>query len=168
MFHSRLHSPLSPLHSPLHSTLSPLHSISHYSINASESSSHNSRNNYHDGASPYVLIARLSVSQIKSWVALSSLVVRPSVRPSVPHRWHLHLSPLSDVLDHTNHIFSVMIWSWQHVSVIISSYDSIWVSHSCMLSCFITLPSFLHLCCDRMRPQLESGLAGGQWPHHSN
>ena len=65
------------------------------------------------------VIARLSVSQIRSWVALSSLVV---CRPSVPHRWHLHLSPLYDVLDHTNQIFSVRIWSWQRISVIISTY----------------------------------------------
>ena len=37
-------------------------------------------------------IARLSFSQIKSWVALYSLV-----RP-VPYRWHLHLSPLYNAL----------------------------------------------------------------------
>ena len=37
------------------------------------------------------------------WVALYSLVCL-SVRPSA--WWHLHLSPLYDVLDHTNHIFS--------------------------------------------------------------
>ena len=48
------------------------------------------------------------------WVALSSLIV-------VPHRWHLLSSPLYDVSNHTNHIFSVRIWSWQHVSVNISS-----------------------------------------------
>ena len=42
---------------------------------------------------------------------------------SVPHRWHLLLSPLYDALDHTNHSFSVRIWSWQHVIIIISSYD---------------------------------------------
>ena len=41
----------------------------------------------------------------------------------VPHRWHLHLSPQYDVLDHTNHIFSVRIWSWQYISVIISPYE---------------------------------------------
>ena len=41
----------------------------------------------------------------------------------VPHRWHLHLSPLYEVLDHTNQIFSVRIWSWQRVIIIISSYD---------------------------------------------
>ena len=28
----------------------------------------------------------------------------------VPHRWHLHLSPLYDVLDHTNHTFSESLW----------------------------------------------------------
>ena len=41
------------------------------------------------------------------WVALSS-VVRCSV---VTHRWHLLSSPLYDVSKHTNHIFSVRIWS---------------------------------------------------------
>ena len=41
----------------------------------------------------------------------------------VPHPWHLHLSPLYEVLDHTNQIFSVRIWSWQRVIIIISSYD---------------------------------------------
>ena len=51
------------------------------------------------------------------WVALSS-VVGHSV---VPHRWHLLQSPLYDVSNHTNHIFSVRIWSWQRVSVNISS-----------------------------------------------
>ena len=39
------------------------------------------------------------------WVALSSLV-----RVFVPHRWHLHLSPLYDVLDYTNHTFSKSSW----------------------------------------------------------
>ena len=34
-----------------------------------------------------ICIARLSASQIKSWVALSSLVV---VRRHFPHPWHLH------------------------------------------------------------------------------
>ena len=65
-------------------------------------------------------IAKLSGSQIRSWVALSLLVVRSFVRPD---RWHLHLSPLYEVLDHTNQIFSVRIWSWQRVIIIISSYD---------------------------------------------
>ena len=47
----------------------------------------------------------------------------------VPHRWHLLSSPLYDVSDHTNHIFSVRIWSWQHVSVI-----HCWVEPSLLLS----------------------------------
>ena len=45
----------------------------------------------------------------------------------VPHRWHLHLSPQYDVLDHTNHIFSVRIWSWQYISVI-NHHIPIWRS----------------------------------------
>ena len=51
--------------------------------------------------------------------ALSSLVCSSFV----PHPLHLHLSPLYEVLDHTNQIFSVRIWSWQRVIIIISSYD---------------------------------------------
>ena len=47
----------------------------------------------------------------------------------VPHPWHLLSSPLYDVSDHTNHIFSVRIWSWQHVSVI-----HCWVEPSLLLS----------------------------------
>ena len=42
------------------------------------------------------------------WVALSSVV-----RSVVPHRWHLLSFPLYDVSEHTNHMFSVRIWSWQ-------------------------------------------------------
>ena len=51
--------------------------------------------------SDYV-IARPSVLQVTSWVALPSLVI--------PHRWRLHISPLYDVLDHTNQIFSESLW----------------------------------------------------------
>ena len=47
-------------------------------------------------------IARLSFSQIKSWVALSSLVVTSRISDI----FILHLSPLYDVLDYTNHTFS--------------------------------------------------------------
>ena len=55
---------------------------------------------------------------------------------SVPHRWHLLLSPLYDVSGHTNHIFSVRIWSWQHVSV---NIFCCWVEPSLLLSsCFLT------------------------------
>ena len=60
------------------------------------------------------------------WVALSSLFVCCSF---VPHPWHILSSPLFDVSDHTNHIFSVRIWSWQHVSVI-----HCWVEPSLLLS----------------------------------
>ena len=57
----------------------------------------------------------------------------------VPHRWHLHLSPQYDVLDHTNHIFSVRIWSWQYVSVNIC-----WVEPSLLLSSLHHLSSIHH------------------------
>ena len=46
----------------------------------------------------------------------------------VLHQWHLLSSPQYDVSDHTNHIFSVRIWSWQHVSVIISSFQFIFAN----------------------------------------
>ena len=65
------------------------------------------------------------------WVALSSVFVRSFVRSFVPHPLHLLSSPLYDVSDHTNQIFSVRIWSWQHVSVI-----HCWVEPSLLLSSF--------------------------------
>ena len=66
------------------------------------------------------------------WVALSSVFVVCSL--FVPHRKHLLSSPLYDVSDHTNYIFSVRIWSWQHVSVI-----HCWVEPSLLLSEFMTI-----------------------------
>ena len=54
------------------------------------------------------------------WVALSSVVCRR--RLFVPHRWHLLSSPLYDESEHRNHIFSVRIWSWQHVMTSVSTY----------------------------------------------
>ena len=63
------------------------------------------------------------------WVALSS-VFRRSV---VPHRWHLLSSPLYDVSKHTNHIFSVRIWSWQHVSVNISFVAELSPVYCCLV-----------------------------------
>ena len=50
----------------------------------------------------------------------------------VPHPWHLFSSPLYDVSDHTNHIFSERIWSWQHVSVI-----HCWVEPSLLFSSYL-------------------------------
>ena len=41
-------------------------------------------------------------NKIVEGVPQSSFVFCPA-----PHRWHIHLYPLYDVLDHTNHIFSV-------------------------------------------------------------
>ena len=32
------------------------------------------------------------------------------VCPSIPHRWHLHLSEFYDILDHTDHTFSESSW----------------------------------------------------------
>ena len=59
---------------------------------------------------------RNSVSSFH-WLSSSIFNVRRR-RSFVPHPWHLLSSPLYDVSDHTNQIFSVRIWSWQHVSVI--------------------------------------------------
>ena len=64
------------------------------------------------------------------WVALFSLIVCHS--SFVPHPWHILSSPLYDVSDHTNNIFSVRIWSWQHVSVKIC-----WVEPSLLLSSYL-------------------------------
>ena len=47
--------------------------------------------------------------QPRGWVALSSLVRRLFV-VCRPAWWHLLSSPLYDVLDHTNHIFSESWW----------------------------------------------------------
>ena len=62
------------------------------------------------------------------WLSSSILIQLLFV---VPHPWHLLSSPLYDVPDHTNHIFSVRIWSWLHVSVI-----HCWVGPSLLLSSF--------------------------------
>ena len=63
------------------------------------------------------------------WVALFSVIVRSFV----PHRWHLLSSPLYDISEHTNHIFSVRIWSWQHVSVYISSVAELSPVYCCLV-----------------------------------
>ena len=55
------------------------------------------------------------------WAALSSVFVRRLF--VVLHLWHLLSFPLYDVSEHTNHTFSVRIWSWQHVSFNISSVE---------------------------------------------
>ena len=70
---------------------------------------------------PVTDIARSGFQEPIGWEPyLPLFVCRLSI---VPHPWHLHLSPLYEVLDHTNQIFSVRIWSWQRVIIIISSYD---------------------------------------------
>ena len=73
------------------------------------------------------------------WVALSSLIVVRRLS-FVPHPWHLFSSPLYDVSDHTNHIFSVRIWPWQHVIVIHS-----WVKPSLLLSSLLSTLTFWDL-----------------------
>ena len=57
-------------------------------------------------------------------------------RSFVPHRWHLLSSPLYDASEHTNHIISVRIWSWQHVSVNISSVAELSPVYCCLVSFF--------------------------------
>ena len=58
----------------------------------------------------YIYIAKLSLPASKGWVALSSLVRRSPSSFVRRVAWHLHLSPLYDVLDHTNHRFSESSW----------------------------------------------------------
>ena len=60
---------------------------------------------------------------------LSSYIFPCSYRPAW---WHLHLSPLYDIFDHTNHIFYVRIYpgnmslsSCDHIMINISSYTGI-------------------------------------------
>ena len=65
------------------------------------------------------------------WVALSSVFVCRSF--VVTHRWHLLSSPPYDVSEHTNYIFSVRIWSWQHVSVNISSVAELSPVYCCLV-----------------------------------
>ena len=64
----------------------------------------------------WALLTPFNSGPIVHWLS-SPIFPCSSSSSSVPHRWHLHLSPPYDVLDHTNHMISVRIWSWQHVSV---------------------------------------------------
>ena len=52
---------------------------------------------------------------------------------AVPHPWHLLSFPLYYVSDYAKHVFFVMIWSWQHVSINIS-YIHCWVKPRLLLS----------------------------------
>ena len=95
------------------------------------------------------LFARLSVSQIRSWVALSLLVVCSFVRSSRIGDIST-LTLLYDVLDHTNQIFSESLWHplstgplhWPlphhpHRPIrptITWNSLTFWVSHSCTMS----------------------------------
>ena len=88
------------------------------------------------------------------WVALSSVVVVWSV---VPHRWHLLSSPLYDVSEHTNHIFSVRIWSWQHVSVNISSVAELSPVYCCLFQC--------HFCLYFVYNPCQNGRTQACWTH---
>ena len=65
-----------------------------------------------------------------------------SIHCNIAPRWHLLSSPLYDVSDYTNHIFSVRIWSWQHVSVIWSVFIAELSPVSCCLV-FIRAQNFL-------------------------
>ena len=73
-----------------------------------------------DHSKTQIHILRNSASSFH-WLFTCSLFVCPA----------LVTSPQYDVLDHTNHIFSESIWSWQHVSVI-----HCWVEPSLLLSSF--------------------------------
>ena len=69
------------------------------------------------------------------WVALSSVVRRSVVCPASVTSPHLHYMMFpTNVSNHTNHIFSVRIGSWQHVSVSISSVDELSPVYCCLVS----------------------------------
>ena len=51
----------------------------------------------------------------------------------VSHPSHLLSSPLYDVSEHTNHIFSVRIWSWHHDSVNISYVAELSPVYCCLV-----------------------------------
>ena len=68
---------------------------------------------------------------------LSSSIFSCCSSSFVPHRWHLLSSPLYDASEHTNHIFSVRIWSWQHVSVNISSVAELSPVYCCLVICIV-------------------------------
>ena len=80
----------------------------------------------------YMLLLLRNLASNFHWLSSSIFNVRCSL--FVPHPWHFLSSPLYDVSDHTNHIFSVRIWSWQHVSVI-----HFWVEPSLPLSSYSLL-----------------------------
>ena len=55
----------------------------------------------------------------------------------VLHPWHLLSSPLYDVSEHTNHIFSARIWSWQHASVNISFVAELSPVYCCLVMYYV-------------------------------
>ena len=67
------------------------------------------------------------------WLSISIFSVCRLSSFVLPHPWHLLSSPLYDVSEHTNHIFSVRIWSWQHVSVNISSVAELSPVYCCLV-----------------------------------
>ena len=91
----------------------------------------------------------------------------------VPHGWHLLSSPLYDVSEHTNHIFSVRIWSWQHVSANISSVAELSPVYCCLVSMCATyfwgIVSTNNLVCRWMPPhaarydKTDSNRQSGRW-----
>ena len=77
------------------------------------------------------------------WVALSSVVVRCSF-VVCPASVTPPLISTNDVSEHTNHIFSVRIWSWQRVSVNISSVAELSPVYCCLVTLW-TRDIFFHL-----------------------
>ena len=82
------------------------------------------------------MILRNSASSIH-WLS-SSIFTCSFVRPAL---YHLILSPLYDVSDHTNHKFPIRIWSWHHVSVI-----HCWVEPSVLLSSYTLCVEWQAVC----------------------
>ena len=67
----------------------------------------------------------------------------PLAESSVVRRLLTVTSPLYDVLDHTSHKFSVRIWSWQCVSVKISSVAELSPVYCCLVTLFSGLQLYL-------------------------
>ena len=93
------------------------------------------------------LVAKLQNSASSFHLMLSSSIFNVCRCSSfVPHRWHLLSSLLYDVSDHTNHIFSVRIWSWQHVSVNISSIAELSPVYCCLVIHDQHIQTFEYIC----------------------
>ena len=89
---------------------------------------------------PYLLQIWILRDSASSFHWLSSSIF--SYWLFVPHRWHLLSSPLYDVFEHTNHLFSVGIWSWKHVILLCMRECTIM---NCTSVCFLSQSNSLFI-----------------------